>query len=86
MGSIDCTLYSVTDTAAARAPLRSIYLYTLSILLVLLAVAIIGMDLGQLGSEAGDPEGDVDVSHAAPVGEISETKGQLVRLGNGSAP
>ena len=42
MGSIDCTLYSVTDTAAARAPLRSIYLYTLSILLVLLAVAIIG--------------------------------------------
>ena len=42
MGSIDCTLYSVTDTAAARAPLRSVYLYTLSILLVLLAVAIIG--------------------------------------------
>ena len=42
MDSIGCTLYSVTDTAAARAPLRSIYLYTLSILLVLVAVAITG--------------------------------------------
>ena len=40
--------------------------------------------LGQLGGEAGDPEGDVDVSHAAPVGEVSEAKGQLVRLGNGN--
>lgn len=42
MDSIGCTLYSVTDTAAARAPLRSIYLYTLSILLVLVAVALTG--------------------------------------------
>lgn len=42
MDSIGCTLYSVTDTAAARAPLRSIYLYTLSILLVLVAVAVTG--------------------------------------------
>ena len=29
------------------------------------------LDLGQLCGEAGDPEGDVDVSHAAPVGEMS---------------
>lgn len=42
MDSIGCTLYSVTDTTAARAPLRSIYLYTLSILVVLVAVALTG--------------------------------------------